>query len=278
ASGLQLVPPERRDPLRTTTFGTGQLIRAALDAGARDIVVGIGGSATVDGGCGCAQALGVVFTDAEGQECARGLSGGGLSAIAGIDMSNRDERLEAARIRVGCDVTNPLTGPDGAARVYGPQKGATPEVVEQLEGHLAHLADVIREQLGPDVANISGAGAAGGLGAGLVVFAGATLERGVDIVAEAVGLSKRLHGADLCITGEGKFDSQSAAGKAAMGVARLARLAGAPALCICGQAHSDAPHELFAGVRPLVGGDVKLHHAIANPQAILKRRTAEALR
>jgi glycerate kinase len=147
ASGLNLVPPEHRDPTRTTTFGTGQLILSALDAGASEIVVGIGGSATVDGGCGCAQALGVVFTDGESQAIRCGVGGGGLADIEGIDVSDRDPRITDARIRVACDVTNPLLGPQGAARVYAPQKGATPEVVELLETNLTHLAKIIREKL-----------------------------------------------------------------------------------------------------------------------------------
>jgi len=277
ASGLALVPPERRDPLRTTTFGTGQLILAALDAGAKEIIVGIGGSATMDGGCGCAQAMGVVFTTADGQACLCGLGGGGLADIQGIDLSDRDPRLGEARIRVACDVRNPLTGPNGAAAVYGPQKGAMPEVVQRLDANLAHLAAIIRETMGLDVENLPGAGAAGGLGAGLVAFAGATLEPGLRIVAEAVRLPRRLRAADLCITGEGKFDAQSAAGKTAAGVAKLARLAGVPTLCVCGQSTPDAPHELFAGVWPLAGGQVKPARAMAQPEVFLKRRAKEAV-
>ena len=289
ASGLGLVSAERRDPLRTTTFGTGQLILAALDAGARQILVGIGGSATVDGGCGCAQALGVVFTDAEGKPCRCGLSGGGLAEIHGIDLSDRDPRLAKTSIRVACDVTNPLTGPDGAARIYGPQKGATPEIVETLEANLVHLAEVIRREVHLDVENRPGAGAAGGLGAGLVAFTGATLENGVsfshvctsntggvDIVAEAVSLGRRLHAADLCFTGEGQFDGQSRSGKTVVGVANRAKLAGVPVICIPGRAKPDAPHELFTAVRPLVGGGVKENQAMARPEVFLKRRAAEA--
>jgi len=277
ASGLALVPPEHRDPLRTTTFGTGQLILAALDAGAKEIIVGIGGSATVDGGCGCAQAMGVVFTNADGQACLCGLGGGGLGDIEGIDVSDRDPRVGDARIRVACDVTNPLTGPNGAAAVYAPQKGATAEVVEQLEANLAHLAAVIRGTMGLDVEHLPGAGAAGGLGAGLVAFGGAAIEPGLQIVAEAVRLPRRLRAADLCITGEGKFDAQSAAGKTTVGVARMARLAGVRALCLCGQSTPDAPHELFAGVWPLVGGPVKPADAMAQPEVFLKRCAKEAV-
>jgi len=278
ASGLALVAPDKRDPTRTTSFGTGQFIIAALDAGVRKMVVGIGGSATVDGGCGAAQALGVCFIDAEGHGCVCGLAGGGLADVAAIDMTGRDPRIDEAEIIVACDVTNPLLGPAGAARTYAPQKGATPEVVEQLDANLAKLAGLIRDQLGIDVAEVPGAGAAGGLGAGLVAFAGATLANGFELVAETVGLARRLAGADLCVTGEGSFDAQTGSGKAAAGVAKIARLAGVPTICIPGRAAPDAPHELFAAVRPLVGGEVSPDQAMANPAVYLKQRAAEAVR
>jgi len=217
ASGLALVPPERRDPLRTTSFGTGQLIISALDAGAREIIIGIGGSGTVDGGCGAAQALGVVFTDGDGRGCVCGLAGGGVGEIEAIDLSDRDPRISRVNIRVACDVANPLLGPEGAARTYAPQKGATLEVVEKLEANLTHLAGVIKRELEIDVADVPGGGAAGGLGAGLLAFASATLEEGFATVAEAVGLGRRLSGADLCLTGEGRFDAQTRCGKVAAG-------------------------------------------------------------
>ncbi len=278
ASGLALVPPERRDPRETTTFGTGQLILAALDAGAKRIVMGIGGSATVDGGCGCAQAMGVTFLDGQGRPCACGLGGGGLKDIAAIDMSDRDPRVAGASIRVACDVTNPLTGPQGAAAVYGPQKGATEEMVVELEASLAHLAEIIRAELGRDVEHLNGAGAAGGLGAGLVAFAEAELAGGVELVAAAVGLDARLEGADLCITGEGKLDASSRFGKTAVGVAKLADARGVSVLCIPGQASDDAPLDAFAAVRPLVAGAVTVSDAISEPARLLKRRAAEAVR
>lgn len=277
ASGLALVSPDQRDPTRTTSFGTGQLILACLDAGARKIIVGVGGSATVDGGCGAGQALGVIFTDRDGRELVCGLAGGGLAELEGIDLAGRDDRLAEVNITVACDVTNPLLGPGGAARTFGPQKGATPEVVDQLETNLAHLAQVVRNQLGIDLADMPGAGAAGGLAAGLVAFAGADLADGFAMVAETVGLARRLAGADLCITGEGSFDASSASGKATAGVAGLCRLAGVPVICIPGRATPDAPHELFAAVWPLVGGDVQADQAMANPRVYLKRRAAAAV-
>jgi len=278
ASGLDLVPPERRNPMLTTTYGTGELVAAALDAGATAILIGIGGSATVDGGCGCAQAVGVVFADADGSPCVCGLAGGGLPTIRSIDIARRDARIAGARIRVACDVTNPLTGPRGAAAVYGPQKGATPEMVRQLEAGLAHLADVIRRELNVDVEHLPGAGAAGGLGAGLVAFLGARLQSGVEIVADAVGLPGRLAGADLCITGEGRFDAQSLSGKTAVGVARVARELSVPTVCIPGQAETGLDDGgLFAAVRPLVAGDVTVADAFQRPGELLAARTAEAV-
>ena len=278
ASGLALVAPELRDPLRTTTFGTGQLIRAALDAGAAEIIVGVGGSATVDGGCGAAQALGVTFLGRDGEPAVCGLAGGGLADVARIDLSDRDERIAATRIRVACDVRNVLTGPDGAAAVYAPQKGATPEMVEQLEAGLVHLAGLIREQLGLDVAGLAGAGAAGGLGAGLVAFAAAMLEAGAELVAEAVGLGRRLRGADLCITGEGRLDASSAFGKTPVHVAALAAELGVPTVCIPGQAAEGAPSTAFADVLPLVTPNVTAAAAMDDPRRFLTLRAAEAAR
>ncbi len=278
AAGLELLPPRERDPMRTTTLGVGKLVRAALDAGAESFVIGIGGSATVDGGTGCAQALGVAFLDKEGRECPCGLAGGALREIAAIDLAGRDPRIPDADVRVACDVANPLTGPQGAAAVYAPQKGATPEMVAALEAGLANLAEVIRRDLGIDVEHLPGAGAAGGLGAGLVAFAAAKLERGVKIVARAVGLAGRLAGADLVITGEGKLDAQSAAGKVPVGVADIAAEAGVPAICIPGQVTHDAPRERFEVVCPLAGGEVTVADALADPAGLLRRRAAEALR
>lgn len=277
ASGLHLVPPERRDPMRTTTFGTGQLIQAALDAGARKIILGIGGSATVDGGCGCAQALGIVFVGKD-EPLVCGLAGGGLAAIERIDMSDRDERVAATEIRVACDVTNPLTGPQGAAAIFGPQKGATPEMVEQLDAGLRHLAEVVRRDLNVDIEQLPGAGAAGGLGGGMVAFAGATLRRGVEIVAQAVNLKRRIAEADLVLTGEGRLDSSSRFGKTAVGVAAIAQAAGVPVICIPGQAAADAPLELFAHVLPLAGGEITPALAMRKAEQLMQLRAAEALR
>ncbi len=277
ASGLEIVPADKRNPLVTTTFGTGQLILAALDAGANEILIGIGGSATVDGGCGCAQAIGLTFISKSGKPCTCGMGGGSLLQVDKIDISDRDPRIADTRIRVACDVTNPLTGPNGAAAVYGPQKGATEEMVTQLDAGLAHLARVIKRQLGLKIDQMPGAGAAGGLGGGLMAFAGAKLEPGLSIVAEELKLAERLSGADLCITGEGKFDSQSLSGKTAVGVAQIAAKQGVPVICIPGQADKNVDCDLFADIRPLVADDVRVEDAIKNPKALLQKRSMEAV-
>ncbi len=278
ASGLALVEPALRNPLLATTYGTGELVLAALEAGAAEVLIGIGGSATVDGGCGCAQAIGVRFFDSFGECCQPGLGGGGLVNIRRVDMSGRDPRIAGTRIRVACDVTNPLTGPDGAAAVYGPQKGASPAMVSVLEYGLANLAEVIRRDLGLDVEQLAGAGAAGGLGAGLVAFAGGKLQRGVEIVAGAVGLARRFEGADLCITGEGRLDRQSLSGKTAVGVAHLAAAAKVPVVCISGQAASGVDcGGLFLDVRPLVAGEVTQAEAMARAKELLTARAREAV-
>ncbi|MBI5725292.1 MAG: glycerate kinase [Planctomycetes bacterium] len=278
ASGLALVPQPMRNPLRATTFGTGQLLLAALDLGVSEIIIGIGGSATTDGGCGCAQAMGVAFLDGAGAALAPGIGGGSLGEITRISMAGRDVRIAGTRIRVACDVTNPLTGPDGAACVYGPQKGATPEMVKLLDEGLKRLAHVIRRDIGIDVENMAGAGAAGGLGGGLAAFAGATIQRGVELVAQAVRLARRLKGADLCITGEGKLDRSSSFGKTAIGVADIAAGLGVPVICIPGQAAADGPRERFAAVLPLVGPDVTVRQAMADPESILRTRAGAAVR
>ncbi len=232
ASGLPLVPEHSRNPLHTTTYGTGELIRAALDKGRRKLIVGIGGSATTDAGAGVAQALGVRLLDDHGEEIEP--TGAGLGRLATIDMSGADPRLPDTEIRVACDVDNPLYGERGAAHVYGPQKGASPEDVKVLDRHLRRFADIVQRDLGLDVRDIPGAGAAGGLGAGLVAFCGASLEPGVEIVIDAVDLPGQMRGADLCITGEGAIDSQTAFGKTPAGVTAVARRQGVPVIAIGG--------------------------------------------
>ncbi len=233
ASGLDLLGPDEREPMRASTRGTGQLIAAALDAGARSLIVGIGGSATVDAGTGMAAALGARFLDADGREV-RGCGGGRLAEVAAIDLDGLDPRIAGVEFVVACDVTNPLIGPDGAARTYAPQKGATPEQVEQLERGMRSLAEVIRRGLGVDVESLPGAGAAGGLGAGLVAFLGAEIRSGVETVMEAVGLREKMRGAELVLTAEGRADGQSAFGKVIAGVAGAARGQGVPVIALAG--------------------------------------------
>lgn len=232
ASGLELVPGDKRDPMRATSFGTGELIRAALDAGAGRVVIGIGGSATVDGGAGLLQALGARVMDAAGDEIGRG--GGALQEVARIDLSRLDERLKQCRIEVASDVDNPLVGEHGAAAVFGPQKGASPEDVKALDTGLTRLADAIKEATGIEIADMPGAGAAGGVGGALVACLGAKLRPGVEVVAEIVGLEEAMRGASLVITGEGRIDGQTVRGKAPVGVARLAKRHGLPVIALAG--------------------------------------------
>jgi glycerate kinase len=240
ASGLPRVPRERRNPLLATSYGTGEMLLHALRSGARELIVGIGGSATNDCGAGMAQALGVRFLDADGNAITLPLGGGMLERVARIDMAGLQPEIRGATISVACDVTNPLCGPKGASHVYGKQKGATPEMIETLDRNLAHLAGIIRRDLCVDVAERPGAGAAGGMGAGLMAFAGATLKRGVEIVVEVTKLDQHMQGAALAITGEGRVDFQTAFGKTPSGVAMAARRHGVPVVVIGGGLADDA--------------------------------------
>jgi glycerate kinase len=238
ASGLPLVPRDQRNPTLTTTYGTGELIRIALDKGCRKLIVGIGGSATVDGGAGMAQALGVRLLDKNSDEIPKG--GGGLEHLDHIDTISLDPRITETTTIVACDVDNPLVGPRGAPEVFGPQKGATPEMVKILDKFLDRYADIIKSDLGIDIKNIPGAGAAGGLGAGLMAFLGAQLRSGIDIVIDASGLETHLKDTDIVITGEGKIDRQTIYGKTPIGVARIAKKYGIPVIAFAGNIGSDS--------------------------------------
>jgi glycerate kinase len=233
ASGLSLVPSEKLNPLLATTCGTGELIRDALDKGCRKFIIGIGGSATNDGGAGMAQALGARLLDGEGKPI--GFGGAALGDLEHIDVTALDPRLADCSVLLACDVDNPLCGPNGASCIYGPQKGATGEMVAELDLALAHYADVIERDLGIDIRDIPGAGAAGGLGAGLMVFLKAELKPGIDVVIQATGLVKHLEGADLVFTGEGRIDIQTLCGKTPVGVARRAKEFGLPVIAIAGE-------------------------------------------
>lgn len=237
ASGLHLVAPELRNPMKTTSYGTGELIKAALDHGVEQIIIGIGGSATNDAGLGMAQALGVKMLDAQGDDL--GFGGEELAKLARIDTSAIDPRLANITLQVACDVNNPLCGKQGATQIFGPQKGATPEMVAQLDANLAHYAQIIKTQLAIDVKDIPGAGAAGGLGAALIGLLGASLRPGIEIVMEAVNLSDMVKDADLVITGEGRIDSQTIYGKTPIGVARTAKRFSVPVIGIAGSLSAD---------------------------------------
>ncbi|MBT2733222.1 glycerate kinase [Bacillus sp. ISL-7] len=238
ASGLHLVPAEKRNPLVTTTKGTGELIAAALDHGVNHIIIGIGGSATNDGGAGMAKALGARLLDKNGMEIGEG--GGALYHLASINLSEFDPRLAPIKIEVACDVDNPLTGEKGASAIFGPQKGATLEMIAELDKNLGHFAAVVERDLGKKINDVPGAGAAGGLGGGLLAFLPSELKRGVEIVIEATGLSHIVKDADLVITGEGKIDGQTIFGKTPIGVAKTAKKYGVPVVGIAGNVSKDS--------------------------------------
>ena len=233
ASGLRRLPPGRPAPLTASTYGTGQVLRAALDAGARRVVLGVGGSAGTDGGAGMAQALGVRLLDQQGRELGRG--GRELAGLARIDVSGLDPRLAGTEVVVASDVDNPLVGPHGAAAVYGPQKGASPQDVAELDAALRRYAEVLHRDLGVDVADTPGAGAAGGTGAGALAFLHARIASGIALVLDVVGFAAAAAGADLVVTGEGSLDAQSLHGKAPVGVAAAATAAGVPVLALVGR-------------------------------------------
>lgn len=279
ASGLTLVPEELRDPLRASTYGTGQLIRAALDAGARRILIGIGGSATNDGGAGMAEALGYRFLDAAGERLPRG--GAALVRLARIDADGVDPRLERTEFVIACDVTNPLLGPNGASAVYGPQKGATPEMVAMLDEALACLAQRLEEDLGVSVRDLPGAGAAGGLGAGLVAFCRAELRRGVEMVIDAVGLRGFVARADLVLTGEGRLDGQTVHGKTPHGVAGVAKEAGLPVLAVgggLGPGYRDVYAAGIDAVASIIPVPITLAEAVERAPDLLADATERLLR
>lgn len=231
-AGFSLIPASRRDPMATTTYGVGQLMKAALVRGAERLVIGLGGSATNDAGMGMAQALGVRLLDSAGRDV--GFGGGELGRVARISVDGCDPRLDTAEVVGATDVVSPLYGPEGAAFVFAPQKGATPEQVEELDQGLRRLARVIKRDVGVDVSEIPGAGAAGGLGAGIVAFAGGELKPGARLVLEAIGFKEGIKEADVVITGEGRLDAQTLSGKAPMMVARLSKDGGVPVVAVVG--------------------------------------------
>lgn len=279
ASGLTLLPVERRNPRFTTTFGTGELIKTALDQGYRRLVIGIGGSATNDGGAGMARALGVSFRDQYGNEL--GFGGGDLGRLHHIDIRGLDPRIKEAEIVVACDVTNPLCGPEGASQVYGPQKGGNPEMLEELDRNLRHYAGIISRQLGIDIAGVPGAGAAGGLGAGLMVFCRAKLKPGIETVLDAMNFDEHLRDTDLVITGEGQIDGQSVYGKVPVGVARRAKKFGLPVLALAGSIGDGAGKTVDCGIDAIlsiVPGPVSHQASMLEAEALIEKAAERAMR
>jgi len=282
ASGLPDVEGTMdKNPMKTTTYGTGQLMMDAINKGVTHIILGLGGSATIDGGAGMAQALGIRFLDKKGCELKELGAGGMLNKVASIDMSGMDSRMKKAKVTVASDVENPLCGKKGAAYVFGPQKGATPVMVKNLDENLKHFAGIIKKELRKDVMKLKGAGAAGGLGAGLVAFTGAKLKSGVDIVVEATGLEKHLKGADLCITGEGRVDFQTAFGKTPSGVAKAARKQKVQTIAIGGALTDDARGVFEHGIDGLASAcarDMSLQEAMSNSRAHLANSAERVIR
>ncbi|VVO90330.1 glycerate kinase [Pseudomonas fluorescens] len=279
ASGLQLVPPGKRDACFSSTFGTGELIRAALDAGAQRVILAIGGSATNDGGAGAMQALGVRLLDAQGQTLVPG--GLALAKLGRIDLSDIDPRLAEVRFDIAADVTNPLCGPDGASVIFGPQKGASPEQVQQLDNALGHFAERCADVLGRDVKDEPGTGAAGGLGFAATAFLGAQFLAGVEVVAELVGLVEAVQGADLVVTGEGRFDAQTLRGKTPFGVARIARQHGVPVIVIAGtlgEGYQALYEHGIDAAFSLASGPMPLEQACAEAPRLLRDRASDIAR
>lgn len=279
SSGLALLRAEERDPLRTTTRGVGELIKIAMDAGHRKFIIGIGGSATNDGGAGMMQALGARLLDAEGRELPPG--GAALAALERMDLAQIDPRVQEIEVVVACDVNNPLCGSDGASAVFGPQKGAAPEMVSQLDAALARFAEVVQRDLGVDIRTRPGAGAAGGLGAGLMAFLHADLRAGIDIVLEAVDLRDALEGADLVITGEGQIDRSTIFNKTPVGIARLAKERSIPVIAIAGglgegyrETHEYGINAAFS----LVTGPMSLDQALDNTSTLLESMSEQIMR
>ncbi|NWB93819.1 glycerate kinase [Pseudomonas agarici] len=279
ASGLQLLPPGQRDACISSTFGTGQLIGAALDAGARRIILAIGGSATNDAGAGALQALGLGLFDAQGRELAHG--GRALRDLRRIELAGLDPRLAEVRFEIAADVNNPLCGEQGASVIFGPQKGATPAQVRELDAALGHFADLCAGVMPKDVRAEPGSGAAGGLGFAAKAFLGARFRPGVDVVAELVGLAQAMQGADLVITGEGRFDAQTLRGKTPFGVARIARQYGVPVIVLAGtlgegyeQMYQHGVDAAFA----LASGPMSLEQACAQAAPLLSARARDIAR
>jgi glycerate kinase len=272
ASGMVLIKPAERDPMVATTYGTGELIREALNMGCNHIIIGLGGSATVDGGVGMAQALGIKFSDSTGKEIYRG--GGAVGLIKSIDTSRADPRLKNCRIFAACDVTNVLTGREGAALVFGPQKGANADQVKILDENLHHLSNLIRETLNKDISGIPGAGAAGGAGGGIVAFLDGAIRRGFDVISDLVNLDDHIRKADLVVTAEGKIDSQTIYGKTPWGVAEKASKLGKPVIAFAGalgEGYQDLYNHGFSVIIPIADKPMTLEQSLTNAGNLLEQ-------
>lgn len=272
ASGLELIATEQRDPMTATTYGTGQLMQHALDQGATRFIVGMGGSATVDGGAGCLRALGVHLLNGNSESIPHG--GGGLADLTQIDTTGLDSRWQDVEVIIASDVENPTLGNNGAAAVFGPQKGATPEQVNVLEENLRHFFTVTRDTLGVDVLNVPGGGAAGAFSAGLMAFLGARIVSGIDLILDHAGFEAHLQDADLVVTGEGQMDTQTVQGKGPIGVARLARQYDVPTVAIVGGLNADDALLHDAGIQailPIVTAPMSLDEALSRADELVER-------
>ena len=278
-SGLALVPDEKRDPLITTTFGLGEAIIHAIDAGYRRFIIGIGGSATNDAGAGMAQALGVRLLDSGGKDLEFG--GAALSRLDHIDMSGLNETVRSCEFLVACDVNNPLTGPTGASAIYGPQKGATPEMIKRLDAALLHFAEVVKRDIGVEINDIPGSGAAGGLGGGMIAFTNGELRAGVDIVLDTVRLDDYLTGCNLVITGEGSMDHSTIYNKAPVGVAERAKRLGIPVVGISGSlgaGFQDVHEHGIDALAAIIPGPMTLDAASERAAELISNATEQVLR
>jgi glycerate 2-kinase len=272
ASGLELLSTDEQNPLKATTYGTGQLMQHALERGATRFIVGMGGSATVDGGSGCIRALGVQLQDADGVPIPYG--GGGLIQINTIDTSNIDPRWGDVEVVIASDVENPTLGENGAAAVFGPQKGASPEQVATLEANLRHFFTLTRDMIGADVLNVHGGGAAGAFSAGLMAFLGGRIESGIDLILQYSGFEEQLKDANLVITGEGQIDSQTIQGKGPIGVARLAKKYNVPTVAIVGGLNADDALLHEAGIQavlPIITAPMALDEALNRAEELVER-------
>ena len=279
ASGIELLKEDERNPWITTTYGTGELIRHALDKGCSKLVIGIGGSATTDGGIGMAQALGAKFLDSQGKQI--GYGGGKLNELSEIDITNLDNRIKRSQILVACDVDNPLHGPQGAAFVYSPQKGADKEMVRKLDENLRHFANKIQEVLNINIQNIKGSGAAGGLGAGLTVFLKAQLKPGFEIIKDIVKLEKEIDKADIIVTGEGRIDFQTQFGKTPYGIAQVASKFNKPLIAIAGSL-GERVEELYSKgfdcIIPVIDKPVDIEYALKNADILIQNAVERTFR